>query len=102
MIHLTYLAGLAAQATTNPLCTIFNKLKPWAVGAIMVGLIALVLVWALGHLNSKASKGMMGGIVAIAFALILLGIVVNPATMATIAGWFGATGNGLDWRCPTQ
>ncbi|MDQ2810239.1 MAG: hypothetical protein M3Z04_25460 [Chloroflexota bacterium] len=73
----------------NPFCLLYQNVSPWAYGAIMLGLIAAVVGFAMMFLNSGASSRLTGGLMFLGVAMLILGIVSTDAGLNSVAGIFG-------------
>jgi len=88
--------GLAAgvllmpgAAFPNPFCLIYQNISPWDYGAIMLGLLAAVIGFAMMFLNSGASSRLTGGLMFLGVAMLLLGVLSTDAGLNSVAGIFG-------------
>ena len=81
----------------NPLCGIFNLIRPWTGGAVLLGLIVAALGFMLRSIAPEASMQMQNAVKGVGIGLFLVGIALQPAVLDGIATALGAT--GLNFTC---
>ena len=82
---------------TNPLCGIFNLIRPWLGGAVLLGLIIAALGYMLRSIMPEASMHLQNGMKGVGVGLFITGIALQPAVLSGIAAALGAT--GLTFTC---
>ncbi len=85
------------QGVTNPLCGIFNLIRPWTGGAVLLGLIVAAMGFMLRSIAPEASMQMQNAVKGVGIGLFLVGIALQPAVLGGIATALGAT--GLTFTC---
>jgi hypothetical protein len=86
-----------ALQVTNPLCGIFNLIRPWTGGAVLLGLIVAALGFMLRSIAPEASMQMQNAVKGVGIGLFLVGIALQPAVLDGIATALGAS--GLNFTC---
>lgn len=86
-----------AWQVTNPLCGIFNLIRPWLGGAVLLGLIIGALGYMLRSIMPEASMQLQNGMKGVGIGLFITGIALQPAVLSGIATALGAT--GLTFTC---
>ncbi len=81
----------------NPLCGIFNLIRPWLGGAVLLGLIIGALGYMLRSIMPEASMQLQNGMKGVGIGLFITGIALQPTVLAGIAQALGAT--GLTFTC---
>jgi hypothetical protein len=81
----------------NPLCGIFNLIRPWLGGAVLLGLIIGALGYMMRSIMPEASMQLQNGMKGVGIGLFITGIALQPAVLAGIAQALGAT--GLTFTC---
>lgn len=81
----------------NPLCGIFNLIRPWLGGAVLLGLIIGALGYMLRSIMPEASMQLQNGMKGVGIGLFITGIALQPAVLDGIAQALGAT--GLTFSC---
>jgi hypothetical protein len=82
---------------TNPLCGIFNLIRPWLGGAVLLGLVIAALGYMLRSIMPEASMHLQNGMKGVGIGLFITGIALQPAVLSGIAAALGAT--GLTFTC---
>lgn len=85
------------QGVTNPLCGIFNLIRPWTAGAVLLGIIVAAMGFMLRSIAPEASMQMQSAVKGVGIGLFLVGIALQPAVIGGIASALGAT--GLTFTC---
>jgi hypothetical protein len=85
------------QGVTNPLCGIFNLIRPWTAGAVLLGMIVAAMGFMLRAIAPEASIQMQNAVKGVGIGLFLVGIALQPAVIGGIAAALGAT--GLTFTC---
>jgi hypothetical protein len=92
-----HLALPPLQGVTNPLCGIFNLIRPWTAGAVLLGMIVAAMGFMLRAIAPEASMQMQNAVKGVGIGLFLVGIALQPAVIGGIAAALGAT--GLTFTC---
>jgi hypothetical protein len=82
---------------TNPLCGIFNLIRPWLGGAVLLGLIIAAMGYMMRSIMPEASMQLQNGMKGVGIGLFITGIALQPAVLGGIATALGAT--GLTFTC---
>src|SRR3954447_7938701 len=69
------------QGVTNPLCGIFNLIRPWTGGAVLLGLIVAAMGFMLRSIAPEASMQMQNAVKGVGIGLFLVGIALQPAVL---------------------
>ncbi len=85
------------QGVTNPLCGIFNLIRPWTAGAVLLGIIVAAMGFMLRSIAPEASMQMQSAVKGVGIGLFLVGIALQPAVIGGIATALGAS--GLTFTC---